>query len=860
MPFVLPERIVCLMTRRVDVYVVLVTVCAVAASAHAAEPFNGYEALSNWDALPLDKTHLTAYLASTYDPNFGNDDWNRYESPGNHQLLNTYPDDNNIETVVMTLQGPGVITRFQMPHACANIGAGNVFPVKITVDGALMIDTDTNTLLEGAYDATNTDLFKGPLVTTLVGGQVSYEPIVFQNSLVIETRNYCDPTMWWAQRHHYYQYNYTQLPADTQVTPYDGTLGGARAAARSAAVDMRNNVGANPAGPSTTSTVVDTPAHVIGGGSTLQLKSIAGSGVIRRLNVKMTGAADAHLDGLRLRVRYDGNSANAVDVPVSQFFGAGHNRAAYQSLPLGTTGDDGFYCYWPMPYRQGAVVELYNETGGNISIDSAVVEYEPTDVPADAGYFHAVYSTDNNVSLAGHPHDYHELLNVAGQGHYVGNLLHLWRNGTSRSIIEGDDIVLVDGGEGGGGHTLYGNGLEDAYNGGYYYNHVLEQIDDGDLPDRPSGTLPLSGLLNMEDEDSGHTHVRTDQYRWMISDAVPFTDGIQVLNERHYGAGSVFGSTAFYYATGPVPAAWDNINGRWSSKTNWTPDATPSAAGHTAARVDRAGRACRVATAGQSAMSLTVVNGLVNVLVGGELTIDEDIALAGGEFRLSGGTAAVGGALRVDAGATVRVSGMASLTVAGAVTLGDGSTFASDAVGAAAGMIASGSVATLGANTSLDIVVSGGGNEFSGGTYTLIDADGGMDGAFAHVTDLGAYVSVNGDGLTYDEVAGTVTLTLDKNLNPADGNLDGATDVSDRIIWSSNNFTFGTTFQTGDYNNDGATDVSDRIIWNSHNFTFASASPGPGGSPTVPIPEPATLALLSLGGMFVGLRRRSRKA
>lgn len=83
------------------------------------------------------------------------------------------------------------------------------------------------------------------------------------------------------------------------------------------------------------------------------------------------------------------------------------------------------------------------------------------------------------------------------------------------------------------------------------------------------------------------------------------------------------------------------------------------------------------------------------------------------------------------------------------------------------------------------------------------------------------------DGLAYDGSAGTLTLTLDKDLYPGDANLDGATDVSDRIIWNSHNFTFGTTFVTGDFNGDGATDVSDRIIWNGNNFTFASTAPPP---------------------------------
>ena len=149
-------------------------------------------------------------------------------------------------------------------------------------------------------------------------------------------------------------------------------------------------------------------------------------------------------------------------------------------------------------------------------------------------------------------------------------------------------------------------------------------------------------------------------------------------------------------------------------------------------------------------------------------------------------------------------------------------------------LVAGGAMA-LGADTSLELVIAGGGDEFQAGTYTLIEAGGGLTGTFADVTDLGGYVSVNGNGLTYDEVAGTVSLTLDKDLHPGDANLDCATDVSDRIIWNTNNFTSGTTFITGDFDGDGVTDVSDRIIWSTNNFTVATAAPGP-------LPAPAASA------------------
>ena len=226
------------------------------------------------------------------------------------------------------------------------------------------------------------------------------------------------------------------------------------------------------------------------------------------------------------------------------------------------------------------------------------------------------------------------------------------------------------------------------------------------------------------------------------------------------------------------------------------------------------------------------VQGGVTVGEGGSLHVDGRLALTGSARRpvavsglLSGSGMISGAVSAVTVAGTLAPGGRgASLALDSNAVLEDGSALWIDMIGRASDrLIASGAV-TLDPSVSLEIVMVGGGSEFRAGTYRLIDAAGGLTGSFASVIGLGAYATVNGDGLTYDYAAGTVTLTLDKNLNPGDGNLDGQTDVSDRIIWNNHNFTFNTTFQTGDYNGDGQTDVSDRIIWNTHNFTFATAT------------------------------------
>jgi len=236
------------------------------------------------------------------------------------------------------------------------------------------------------------------------------------------------------------------------------------------------------------------------------------------------------------------------------------------------------------------------------------------------------------------------------------------------------------------------------------------------------------------------------------------------------------------------------------------------------------------------------ISGQVDVNEGGVLRVDGLLSTSMADIR--------GGTL------TNRPRNGGISVIHGSVAVGNGGTLAVDAVGATSDTFTSTGFVTLDADAGLEVAIYGGGDTFKAGTYTLIIAAIGLSGEFDKVTDLNAYVSAgpNEDGLIYN-TAGTVTLTLDMDLHPADGNLDGATDVSDRIIWSNNNFKEGTTFQTGDYNGDGATDVSDRILWNQWNFTEATPPPAP---TPVPVPEPATVSLVLLALAVAPLRRRRR--
>ena len=79
-----------------------------------------------------------------------------------------------------------------------------------------------------------------------------------------------------------------------------------------------------------------------------------------------------------------------------------------------------------------------------------------------------------------------------GTGHYVGNFLFVEQNQNSHYMLEGDDVVIVDTAD-----TLNGTGLEDAYNGGFYYNWVANPMDEPEGPYPPFAIRPLNGILRV---------------------------------------------------------------------------------------------------------------------------------------------------------------------------------------------------------------------------------------------------------------------------------------------------------------------------------------------------------------------------
>ncbi len=482
-------------------------------AAVGAEPvYYGLDTLLHWDQLPRVKPDILTDQASSYDRSGGNADYNHYDQPPGIQWPDVDP------VVIRDMSGPGVITRMWMPRATALAA----FKLRVFFDNepAPRIDTFTHNFYWG--NVAGHPAISAPFTAEGCGGVSNYYPLAFQQRLRIESQNKSGIS-------HYYQMTYHLLPPNTPVQTYTGTLTPEQQAERDQAAAIIQNVGDNP-GPAGSQVIHQSQASIPNDQS-FTLADVSGSGVVRRLQIKLDSPDDVQLTQTRLRVYYDGEADPSIDVPLGEFFGAGQGRMPYRALPLGTEHADGYYCYWPMPFWEGIKVQISNQSGQTVVLVESAVEYEPGPLSYDSAYLRAAYTTQHyDAGESGR----FRVLDVAGMGHYLGCFLTIDSEASGFTFLEGDDILTVDGQA---RPTLYGTGTEDAFNGGYYYDTGLY---DG----------PFSGAVR-RDHDNGIA----SQYRLRIPDYVVFNESILVEYEAGYGnwAARDYAAVAYWYQYVPPP-------------------------------------------------------------------------------------------------------------------------------------------------------------------------------------------------------------------------------------------------------------------------------------------------------------------
>jgi hypothetical protein len=365
-------------------------------------------------------------------------------------------------------------------------------------------------------------------------GQNLYLPIPYQKSCkVVAERD-------WGN---YYHFDYTTYPAGTALPTFSAELA-AQHAGQLKALDgfLAKGLGSDPAGKRPGQETRSQSVRVAPG-QTARVAQLDGARAITALwaKAKFTGREDemAGLRKLVLRITWDGQSKPAVWCPLGDFFGTAPGVNLYKSLPNGMT-DQGFYCYWYMPFAQSAVVELVNEDAVERN-----VQFEITHAPLGRsfeglGYFHTVWHRDT-VELPKDRWPDWTMLLAQGRGRFCGVMLHVW-NPRGGWWGEGDEKFFVDGEK---FPSTIGTGSEDYFGYAWCNPHLFQ---------RPYHAQTMTQM------NKGHQSV----LRWHIVDNIPFEKSFEGCIEKYYknDRGTLYACTARFYLSpegsipyDPVPVA-----------------------------------------------------------------------------------------------------------------------------------------------------------------------------------------------------------------------------------------------------------------------------------------------------------------
>jgi len=265
-----------------------------------------------------------------------------------------------------------------------------------------------------------------------------------------------------------------------------------------------------------------------------------------------------------LRMFWDGEDSPSVEVPLGDFFCVGNCiLRRFTSLMVtinagaGIQRNSGFNCYFPMPFADGARIEIENQSprvlGGRAGAFWYHIEYEEYDSPPadDLGRFHAQWRRENLTTATTEPEnrntplwngvnldgaENYVLLEAEGQGHLAGILLNV-DNVAGGWYGEGDDMIFIDGEK--WPPSLHGTGSEEVFGGGAG-------------PDTEYFG-PYTGFHLVENRNGQQYLGKNSMYRWYLHDPVRFKESIKVTIEHGHANNyeNDYSSVAYWYQREP---------------------------------------------------------------------------------------------------------------------------------------------------------------------------------------------------------------------------------------------------------------------------------------------------------------------
>ena len=268
---------------------------------------------------------------------------------------------------------------------------------------------------------------------------------------------------------------------------------------------------------------------VIKDSATAVLADIRGPGVITQFWVTISSPDKYFLRRILLRIFWDGEDSPSVEAPIGDFFGTGLEYKQFVTPFIGMSSG-GYYCYFPMPFRKSARVEVVNQTGQPVWSFYYHIDYQKLARAPEpnVAYFHAQWRREIRTD----PQRNYTILEARGRGQFVGVAMSMQSHHGSLGFLEGNEMIYVDGE---GRPSVAGTGTEDYFNSGWYFN-------------RGEFAAPYHGLILKDD-----SLARIAAYRLQIADAIPFSKSLRVTIEHGMKneEDADYSSTAYWYQLEP---------------------------------------------------------------------------------------------------------------------------------------------------------------------------------------------------------------------------------------------------------------------------------------------------------------------
>ncbi len=439
----------------------------------------------------------------------GNDDYNNFLRPSQTPGW----------VVLADLKGPGYLSRFWFT------GAQGEHPLRFYFD-----DESTPRISTTLQDyCGKQEPGRPPLADYANYCWFSFIPLPYKKRLIIETQAGGQQPGGWPRI--FYQINYSSLPRGQPVQSFPGQLSSSdldcvqqvRQAWKASLCDR----------PRANAMALQTNG-LISAGATINFFKLSGPALLKTIRIQpdLTKIAsplarEQSLRDLVLRMRWNDSARASVEVPLGDFFGCAWQRLRFQTMYFGMTNDTLINAL-PMPFEKAAELSLQNQGHQTIPFKAAI-EIEPLPTwDAGWGYLHSGWQRTTPADV-GQPHP---VLRVKGRGKYVGCLMSVVSLDRSYWIMEGNESISKDDEKTPGWR---GTGLEDYFNGGWYYQNVMAG--------------PLHGLIFK-------APFRTVQYNFHLPNPVLFKSALEMLVERGPADASRgwMESTAFYYLEQPAAA------------------------------------------------------------------------------------------------------------------------------------------------------------------------------------------------------------------------------------------------------------------------------------------------------------------